>query len=52
MLHRKDGLRIPLGVTFGSQAKASNLNFIRPENFVFPLGAFWQTPSRLEFAFY
>ena len=34
MLHRRDGARFPPEVTLGSQAKESNLGFIRPENLV------------------
>jgi hypothetical protein len=39
-------------VTLGIQAKEINLGFIRPENLVCLLGAFWQTPSWLSCAFF
>ena len=34
MLHRRDGVRFPPGVTLGSQAKKISLGLIRPENLV------------------
>ena len=50
MLHRRDGARFPPDVTLGIQGKEFNLGFIFSENLV--LDTFWETPSRLSFAFY
>ena len=56
MLHSKDGDTFPPDVALSILAKEFNLGFIRPENLVFHglrvLGAFWQTPSGLSYAFY
>jgi hypothetical protein len=56
MLHHREGASFPPYLTLGIQAKEFNLGFIRAENLVShgqsPLGAFWQTASRLSYAFY
>jgi hypothetical protein len=50
------GASFPPNVILGIQAKEFNHGLIRPEHFVShgqsSLGAFWQIPSGLSFAFY